>query len=41
MLRCICPLLALSGHTETICYLSAFGQQRTYMLARLDRIGRE
>jgi len=27
--------LALSGHTETICYLSAFGQQRTYMLAWL------
>jgi hypothetical protein len=24
--------MAQSGHTETICYLSAFGQQRTYML---------
>ena len=27
------PLMALSGHTETISYLSAFGQQRTYILA--------
>jgi len=23
--------LALSGHTDTICYLSAFGVKRTYM----------
>jgi hypothetical protein len=29
------PFVALSGHTETICYSSAFGQQRTYMLAWL------
>ena len=26
-------ILAQSGHTDTICYLSAFGQKRTYMLA--------
>jgi hypothetical protein len=25
LLRCECRLLALSGHTETDCYLSAFG----------------
>jgi hypothetical protein len=27
------PLMAPSGHTETIRCLSAFGQKRTYMLA--------
>ena len=30
--------MALSGHTETICYLSALGQQRTYMLAWLGEL---
>jgi len=30
-----CLLMALSGHTETICYLSAFGPQRACMLAWL------
>ena len=25
LLRCLCRLLAQSGHSETICYLSAFG----------------
>ena len=29
LLQCMSPLMALSGHTESICYLSAFGQQRT------------
>jgi hypothetical protein len=29
MLRCMSPLLAQSGHTETICRLSAFGAKRT------------
>jgi hypothetical protein len=27
--------MAQSGHSETICYLSAFGQQQTDMLAWL------
>jgi len=27
--------MARSGHIETVCYLSAFGQQRTYILAWL------
>jgi len=31
LLRCVQARMALSGHTETICYSSAFGQQRTYM----------
>jgi hypothetical protein len=35
MLRCMSPVLALNGHTEMIWYLSAFGQQRTNMLAWL------
>jgi hypothetical protein len=35
LLRCICLLMAPSEHTETVCYSSAFGQQRTYMLAWL------
>src|ERR1700730_16452112 len=34
-MQCVGTRLALSGHTETIRYLSAFGQQRTYMRAWL------
>ena len=29
LLQCECRLLALSGHTEMICFLSAFGAKRT------------
>jgi hypothetical protein len=29
LLQCVRSLLALSGHTETICYLSAFGAKLT------------
>jgi hypothetical protein len=33
LLHCECPLLALSGHSETICRLSAFGAKRTLAAA--------
>jgi hypothetical protein len=41
LLRCMGPFVALSGHTETVCYLSALGQKRTDISRGLDRIGRE
>jgi hypothetical protein len=35
LLRCICRLMALSGHTEIICCLSAFEAKRTCIDIRL------
>jgi hypothetical protein len=40
---CVCsgPELALSRHTDTTCFLSAFGAKRTYAMVRFDPLGRE
>ena len=32
---CLRPVVALSRHTDTTCFLSAFGAKRTYAVVRL------